>query len=304
MLMTCGEDLYEKKAVSSDIEEALKTLIWYGIYNVIVLCVLLFFGMDETSLLPHELIMNKPTVILSPICSYTCLFFALAAYKYVGVSVRNTFANMEGLFYVLFLVIYYLLTGNAGFAARLFTPSMAIGLILILGVTLIYPSLHNPQEKLGQEAPKSVRSGRTVLIIGMSLAVTSAVFDGADSFVSSVLIGDRVVDSVEFVASNTLIQSVISVIIWICLWIRNKKMYNPFRKTEKYRFISQTFSVAGDLLYIFALSGDALVSVLLWNVFPILDILGARFLMKEKLTRIQYLVLITLIIGGVLVSIS
>ena len=107
MLMVCGEDLYEKKAVSSRVEEVLKTLVWYGIFNAVVLCALLLFGLDETSLMPHELILNKPVVLLNPICSYTCLFFALVAYKYVGVSVRNTFANVDGLFYILLLVIYH-----------------------------------------------------------------------------------------------------------------------------------------------------------------------------------------------------
>ena len=302
MLMVCGEDLYEKKAVSSRVEEALKTLIWYGIFNAAVLCAVLLLGLDDTSLTPLELILNKPAVLLNPICSYACLFFALAAYKYVGVSVRNTFANVDGLFYILFLVIYYVLTGNAGFAARLFTPTMAIGLFLILGVTIIYPSLRD--EKQGQPVSKPVVSNKTALKIGIALAIVSALFDGADSFVSSVLIGDNIVDSMEFVAANTLVQVIISAFVWIYLWFKNKKIYNPFRKTEKDRIISQAFSAAGDLFYIYALSGDALLSVVLWNAFPVLDILGARILMKEKLTRTQYLVLFILILGAVLVSIS
>ena len=300
MLMVCGEDLYEKKSVSSSVEEALKTLVWYGIFNAIVLCALLFFGLEETSVMPHELILDKPMVLLNSICSYICLFFALAAYKYVGVSVRNTFANVDGLFYILFLVIYHLITGNAGFAERLFTPTMAIGLILILGVTIIYPSLKDAQGEKREKPPYS----KTALKIGIALAIISALFDGADSFVSSVLIGDSIVNSMEFIAANALVQVVISVLVWIYLWIRNKEFYNPFRKTEKYRFISQAFSAAGDVLYVFALSGDALLGVILWNVFPVLDILGARILMKEKLSRTQYLVLLALIIGAVLVSIS
>lgn len=305
MLMVCGEDLYEKKSVTSRVEDALKTLVWYGIFNAVVLCVLLLFGLDETSLMPHELILSKPAVLLNPICSYTCLFFALAAYKYVGVSVRNTFANVDGLFYILFLVTYHLLTGNAGFAARLFSPTMAIGLILILGVTIIYPSLKGPQEERQTPlAQESAGSSRAALKIGIALAIVSALFDGADSFVSSVLIGDSIVDSMEFIATNALVQVIITVFVWSCLWIRNKRIYNPFRRAEKYRFISQALSAAGDVLYVFALSGDALLSVVLWNVFPVLDILGARILMKEKLTRPQYLVLFALIIGAVLVSIS
>lgn len=305
MLMACGEDLYEKKAVSSRMDDALKTLVWYGIFNAVVLCALLLFGLDETSLMPHELILNKPVVLLNPICSYTCLFFALAAYKYVGVSVRNAFVNVDGLFYILFLVTYHVLTGNAGFAVRLFTPTMAIGLILILGVTIIYPSLKDHQEeKQGRLASEPARSSRTALKIGIALAIVSALFDGGDSFISSVLIGDNIVDSMEFIAANTLVQVIISVFVWIYLWIRHKKIYNPFRKAEKYRFVSQAFSIAADVLYIFALSGDALLGVVLWNAFPVLDILGARILMKEKLTRIQYLVLFILIIGAILVSIS
>ena len=305
MLLVCGEDLNEKKAVSSRMEDALKTLVWYGIFNAIVLCALLLFELDETSLMPHELILNKPVVLLNPICSYTCLFFALAAYRYVGVSVRNTFANVDGLFYILFLVIYHVLTGNAGFAARLFTPTMAIGLILILGVTIIYPSLKDLQEeKQGQLASEPAGSSKAALKIGIALAIVSALFDGADSFVSSVLIGDKIVDSMEFIATNALVQVIITVFVWSCLWIRNKRIYNPFRRAEKYRFSSQALSAAGDVLYVFALSGDALLSVVLWNVFPVLDILGARILMKEKLTRPQYLVLFALIIGAVLVSIS
>ena len=47
---------------------------------------------------PHELLLKKPVIALSPILNYVCLFFALAAYKYVGVSVRNTFVNTDSLF--------------------------------------------------------------------------------------------------------------------------------------------------------------------------------------------------------------
>jgi len=305
MLMACGEDLYEKKAVSSRMEDAMKTLVWYGIFNSILLCGILLFGFDETSLMPHELILSKPEVLLNPLCHYSCLFFGLVAYKYVGVSVRNTFGNVDGIFYILFLVTYHVLTGNAGFAVRLYTPSMVIGLILILGVTIIYPSLKDPQvEKQGQPTSESAKHGKKALIIGIALAIVSAFFDGGDSFISSVMIGDDIVDSTEFLAVNMLVQVIISIFVWFYLWIRYKKIYNPFRKTEKYRFTSQALSLAADVLYIFSLSGDALLGVVLWNAYPVLDILGARIVMKEKLSRTQYTILFILIMGAVLMSIS
>ena len=81
MLMTSGSDLYEKKSVSSRTEEVLKTLVWYGIFNALLLGVVLLFGMDETSLMPHELLIKTPAIALPPILNYTFRFFSLAAYK-------------------------------------------------------------------------------------------------------------------------------------------------------------------------------------------------------------------------------
>lgn len=305
MIMACGEDLCEKKSVSARIEEALKTLVWYGIADAVVLCALLIFFYDETLLMPHELILRTPVAVLTPVCSILCLFFALMAYKYIGISERNTFVNVDGMFYIVLLVIYYLRTGNAQFATRLFTPYTIIGLILIIGATFIYPYTKDERkEQLAAHVTESGSSTKLIIMIGIVLAVISAMFDGTESFISSVIIGDEVLDSIDFLIAAAFVQLIITVIIWVGLWVKNKKIYNPFRKTEKYRMISQTFAIVADVLYVFALSDDALLGVILWNAFPILDILGARFLMKEKLVAKQYLILAMLIVGAVLVGIS
>lgn len=302
MLMTCGADLYEKKSVKSTTEEVLKTLVWYGIFNAVLLCILLFFGMEEGSPTPFELISKKPVILLPATLNYTCLFFALVAYKYVGVSVRNTFANTDGLFFILLLVIYYLTTGNAEYATRLFKPLTIIGLILVIGAGIIYPHIKGYKEK--DENKNIENTSKLILILGIAISFISAFFDGAESLVSSTLIGDEIVDSTEYMLALSLIQVTITFFIWIGLFIKNKKPYNPFRKTEKYRFVSQLFLLVSDMFYVFALSKDALLGIILWSAFPILDIIGARILLKEKLSFLQYFVLIMMILGAVFVSLS
>lgn len=299
MLMASGEDLLEKKAVTSKTEEVLKTLVWYGIFNVILLCAVLAFGMEESSLLPHELFARKPAVILPAVLSVATLLFALTSYKYVGVSVRNSFANVDGFFYIMLLVCFYSITGKASFAARLFTPSAMIGVVLIVSAAIIYPNIkpHREEEK------EELRSdNKKKLILGIILAISAAFWDGSESLVSSYLIGDDVVDSMDYIAALTFTQAFLGFVIWIGLSIGRKKIYNPFRKTEKYRCISQLFSLTADLLYVFALSDDALLGVILWNAFPILDIIGARIFLKEKLTRLQYIVLFMLLTGALMIS--
>ena len=232
MLMTSGRDLFEKKSVSSKTEEVLKTLVWYGIFNAILLCAVLLFGMDGTSMMPHELLIKTPAAALPPILNYTFLFFALVAYKYVGVSVRNTFANTDGLFFIILLVFYHFVTGNAQYATRLFTLPALIGLILILGGGFIYPRLKGPQEnESSSEVATAAQTSKSILILGILVSFTSAFFDGAESMVSSVLIGDDVVDSIEYIAATAMIQVIITVFIWIYLSISTQKPYNPFRKT-------------------------------------------------------------------------
>ena len=282
----------------------MKTLVWYGIFNAILLVAVLLFGLDETSLLPHELILKKPVIIISPLLNYTCLFFALAAYKYVGVSVRNSYVNTDGVFYVILLVLYHVLTGNAGFAARLFNPKAIIGFILVIGAGMLYPHTKDPEEDGNKGDPGSKDKSKRILILGIMVAVIAGFFDGAESMVTSVLIGDDIVDSMDYIAVAALIQVFISFLIWIWISVRNKKPHNPFRKTEKNRMIGEFCILISDVFYVFALSDDALLGIILWNTFPILDIVGARIFMKEKLSRVQYMVLLMMITGAVFIGLS
>lgn len=303
MLMACGEDLLEKKVITSKTEEVLKTLVWYGIFNIILVCVVVAFGLEDTSLLPHELIAEKPVVILPAAFSCAVLLFSLTAYKYVGVSVKNSFANVDGLFYIVLLMIFYLVTGKASFAIRLFTPSAIIGVVLVVTAAIVYPNLKVSRAEAEEEL-NTDNKGKRALILGIVFALLAAFCDGSESLTSSYLIGDDVVDSMDYIGALALVQAGIGFLIWIVLSIHSKKIYNPFRKNERIRCLSQMLSLAADVLYVFALSDDALIGVILWNAFPILDILAARIFFKEKLTRNQYIVLFMLLAGAVLVSLA
>lgn len=305
MLLTCGEDLFEKKSISGKTDEALKTMVWYGIFNALLFCVIMLFARGEMTFLPHELIIQKPAVLLVPVIIALCLFFSLLAYKYVGVSVRNTFVNTEGLFFVIIIVIYHLLTGNAQHATRLFSLNMNIGLIFLIGAGFVYPFIKDAKKEERKNIASDLsKNTKKVLITGIIMAIISGFFDGSEAAVSSVLLGDDVVGSTEYICMLSLVSVIISVFVFIYLSVKEKAIYNPFRKTEKNRCISQFLRLAGDFCYIFAISEDAVLGIILWSAFPVLDIIGARIFMKEKLRALQYLVLLIMIIGAVLISLS
>ena len=59
-------------------------------------------------------------------------------------------------------------------------------------------------------------------------SLLAAFWDGSESLVSSHLIGDEVVDSMEYIAVLAFTQAAIGLLIWIGLSVRNRKIYNPF----------------------------------------------------------------------------
>ena len=301
MLLTSASDIFDKKSVESSTEDALKTLVWYGIFNAILFCLAFFIGLGEASLLPHELILKNPVILFSALLHYLCLLLALLAYKHVGVSVRNTFTNLDGIFFIVLLVLYHVLTGGARYATRLFEPHTVVGLILVIGAGIVYPNLGgNIVEKDSENDHGLSVESKAMVILGIGIAVISAFFDGAESMVSSVLIGDEIVDSADYICTMALIQVIISFLVWVYLWVADKEIYNPFKKTERNRYIGQGCSLLSDLFYVFALSEDALLGIILWNAFPVIDIVAARIFMKEKLTPAQYMTLGMMILGAVL----
>jgi hypothetical protein len=65
---------------------------------------------------------------------------------------------------------------------------------LIIAAAVIYPRIKPHRE---EKDPHPEHQSRRMLVLGIALAILAAFWDGSESLVSSHLIGDEVVDSME-----------------------------------------------------------------------------------------------------------
>ncbi len=301
MAFCCGDDLLEKLSITPDGDGVAKTLIWNGLWEVLLMILLFSLGLSESWSTPWEIILNAPIIVVPAIITLFDSMFGLIAYRYIGVAERNTFTNLDGIFYVIILVAYHLLTGRGAFAARLFNPVMIAGFIIIIVASFAYLRISSPKDPISSQKN---HAGKKILVLGFLASVLSSFFDGLETVISSVLLGDGLTDSYDYMIAWGTMSLILSIILWFYLLFRDKKPYNPFRRTEKARILSQLLCLVADVTYIFAVSDDALLGAVLWNAFPVVDIVAARILMKERLSRVQYLLLGTLIFGSVLLSLG
>jgi drug/metabolite transporter (DMT)-like permease len=86
--------------------------------------------------------------------------------------------------------------------------------------------------------------------------------------------------------------------------IVKKYKYNPFKKKEAVRCGAATGETVGAITYIFAAASNPVLTVPITSSYCLVTIVLAHILLKEKLTKKQYLSLACLVIGIVLLGIS
>ena len=93
-------------------------------------------------------------------------------------------------------------------------------------------------------------------------------------------------------------------ICWFYLWGKNKKPYNPFRKSEVNKGIAACCEEAGQVFYIYAMALKPVLAAPMVASYCIISVVLSRIFIKEKLRRSQYFCVVLVIIGIVILGIS
>ena len=88
---------------------------------------------------------------------------------------------------------------------------------------------------------------------------------------------------------------------WIYIWWKEGKPYNPFTKKSAPRLLGAVADNIGIVCYSYAMAFDSVSTDPLLAVYPILVMLGGHVIMKEKLNVVQYIFLLGIVVGSVMV---
>lgn len=204
-------------------------------------------------------------------------------YRYLQISVGSPVASTSGAMagILSFLVLGKRMSGIQFVAVSLIT----IGLILLA----ILESAETRKESVIIKEKKH-NLGAIALIFPMIYAVV----DAFATFLDDVYLSNMLTPE-EALISFELTFFVVAVISLFYLVIIKKERYNI--KEEKFNIIGGICETAGQFFYVYALSGNSIVSAPLMSIDSIVAVIFGRIWLKEKLSKNQYITIVMITIG-------
>lgn len=177
-----------------------------------------------------------------------------------------------------------------------------VGVILVvLGVVLlgIFEAKDDTRRK---------RIGKTLAIIAFIMPFAYAILDASGTFLdayylemeTSPLVGITE-ENIELVANTSyeLTFGIVALILAIFMFIKKEKL-NLIHQRDKW--LAAVCETAGQFTYVYALGGNAIVTAPILSSVCVVSVILSRIFLKEKLSKKQYVAIVTVIAGILLIS--
>ncbi len=238
---------------------------------------------------PINLIRYLPVSLLY-IVSMAFSFFGM---RFIEESISDPIENTSGAICSLLCVIFL---GDA-----LSIPAVLAIIIMVIGVLGV-----GFLENRGDTARRKVL-GKKMAIIAFCMPFVYALLDAVGSFVDVFYLDDVAATpligvnetTIEAVANTSyeLTFAIFALILFVFMKIK-KVEFGSIPK-QKDKILSAVFETAGQLTYVYAMSGNGAVAAPIISSVCVVSLLLSRIFLKEKLTKKQYL-FISIVITGIL----
>ena len=203
------------------------------------------------------------------------------------------------------LILAYLALGRAASVAALLTPLRTAGILVILVCVILLSVVRNWENRktMQDQKKKWMLRGLGTLIF----PVIFAVIDGLETIVTGVCLDTTYGfampegDSIIIVGME---YAAFALGFWIYIFVKEKKAYNPFTKKSAPRILGALADNVGIVFYSYAMAINSVSTDPLLAVYPIFVMIGGRIFMKEKVSKAQYIILLGIVLGSVLVVID
>lgn len=223
-------------------------------------------------------------------------------YVYNEVSVESPVESISAGTSTILLVFAYVILGRADSISELMTPLKTAGIVLILISIVLLSIVRNRSHRDNAQFQKAkwMRRGLGTLIF----PVLFSLIDAIETIVTGVCLDSTYGyampegDSVIIVGIE---YAVFALGCWIYIFIKEKKAYNPFTKRSAPRILGAVADNVGIVFYSYAMAFNSVSTDPLIAVYPILVMMGGHIIMKEKLGKTQYICLLGIVAGSIMV---
>ena len=257
--------------------------------------------------LPDSIKMVGDNLYLIPLCIFyvIALFFGILGTKHLEASVVAPLENIDGAIAAIILYIFFLFTDSSHLTDKIGIVDVIGTVAIVVGVVLlgIQEQKLSKQEISLNENKKKHRLGALALIF----PIVYNLVDAASMVAMGVTVSGETevsIPDMDFFFFECVGFTVCAVFVWLYLLIAKKYVYNPFQKTELSRCGAGVGDTLGTMAFTFAVGINPILTAPITSSYCLVTIILARILLKERLTKKQYLSLAFLVVGIALLGVS
>lgn len=227
-------------------------------------------------------------------------------YIYNEVSVESPIEGISGGTSTILLIAVYLILGRVESISKLLTPLRTTGILIILFSIALLAYVRNREgrrkEQQSSDAPGAGWKWRGLGTL--IFPVLFSVIDSLETVVSGICLDSTygysmpTGDSVIIVG---MLYSIFSLGCWIYILVKEHEIYNPLKKENLPRILGSVTDNVGIVFYSYAMAIDSISTDPVLAVYPVFSMIGGRIFMKEKISPVQYISVLLIVVGSVLV---
>lgn len=299
MLLCAIGGLVSKKAIQEDVIAG-PFMVYFAssIFSFLSSIVMWILGVGESGASPVSILISNPLIILSTASTFLATFLVFVAYEYVGISVESAVSNVSSVLLFLGLVGINVFTAKLESVKEILVPGRLIPIIVI--IVLVFVLSKTDEVNLSEELKR--KSKHKFMLTGILILLASCVFDALDSLIVSFCIGDGQVGAMDYCIATSFMDMVFGAACLIIAIFRIKKAKISYKSNKKNVLVLVAIGLIGVgimLTYFIGSAYDAVKLALLYIVYPIIPLVGARIFLKERYTAKQYICIIGIAIASI-----
>ena len=293
---------YKKSADPDDRYSHLKVAVWVGLVMGVCALILLPFCEHGFAVLNLENLVKYSPASLAYIIS---MVIGYAGMRYLEISIISPVQNASGALSTVVMVAYFLFVGRMTSITEEFSTLDIVGTALIVaGVIALAVVEHRLSRAEREHAEKKYRFGALALLFPIAYCICDTIGTAADGIILDEEVGLGLGD-LDVLVLYGLTFLAAGVIAWIYVRLRTKKAYNPFAGRElRTKGVAACFEEFGQVFYVFAMSRNPVVAAPMVASYCIVSVILSRIFLKEKLSAAQYVCVVAVIAGIVLLGVS
>ena len=309
-------DLFYKKGTDeSDRYSHLKIAVWVGLVMGVAAFAMLPFS--ETSFSVPGLIVNAAKYSPASLCYIISMVIGYAGLRYLEVSIVSPVQNASGAMSAVFMMVYFLVVGRISSFSDEFDVPTLIGTVFIVAGVIALAVFEQRYARAEEKAlaeksadPESENASRKYRFGALALLfpLLYCLFDTLGTAADGIILDEEVglgLGEIDVLILYGLTFFLAGIVAWVFLWIKEKKLYNPFTKHElANKGPAALCEEFGQVFYVFAMAGKPIVAAPMIASYCIVSLLLGRLLLKEKLKVAQYACVAAVVVGIVLLGIS